>query len=320
MSLEIGTPTRRVGGWTGASLRRGQNLSWLLMCLPALIVLGMFSYAPMAGVVIAFKNYRASDGIWGSAWVGLKNFEFLFNSGNAIRITWNTIFLNSLFILTGLIVALAFALVLNELQRSSRRAVGLYQSALFFPFFISFVIVSYFTFALLNFDTGLMNRLLKWLGAQPVNWYTSPRYWPLILVLVNLWKGVGFGTVIYLSGMLAIDRGYYEAAEIDGASKWQQVRYITLPLLAPLITINVLLSVGRIFYADFGLFYFVPRDSSLLYPTTDVIDTFVFRALRSLGDFGMSGAAALYQSVIGFALVIFSNWIVRRHDPERALF
>jgi putative aldouronate transport system permease protein len=303
-----------------SGLRRAQLLSWFLMCAPALLVLGLFSYAPMAGIVVAFKNYRAADGIWGSEWVGFKNFEFLFNSGNAWRITFNTLLLNTLFIVTTLVVALALAFVLHELQRSSRRAVGLYQSALFFPFFISYVIVSYFTFALLNVDTGLINRTLTAVGLQPVNWYTSPGYWPLILVLVNLWKGVGFSVVIYLAGMLGIDRGYYEAAQMDGASTWQQVRFITLPLLGPLITINVLLAVGRIFYADFGLFFFVPRDVSLLYSTTDVIDTFVFRALRSLGDFGMSGAAALYQSVVGFALVLLSNWIVRRFDPERALF
>ncbi len=305
---------------SGPDFKRKQNLTWLWMCLPALLVLAVFSYAPMAGVVIAFKNYRASEGIWGSAWVGLKNFEFLFNSGNALRITWNTLFLNSVFILSVLVAALGLALLLNELQRSSRIAVGFYQSALFFPYFISFVIVSYFTFALLSFDTGLINRSLISFGAQPINWYTSPQYWTLILVLVNLWKGVGFSVVIYLAGMLAIDRGYYEAAEMDGASKWQQTRYITLPLLAPLITITVLLSIGRIFYADFGLFYFVPRDSALLYPATDVIDTFVFRALRSLGDFGMAGAAGLYQSAVGFVLVLLSNWIVRRFDPGRALF
>jgi putative aldouronate transport system permease protein len=219
-----------------------------------------------------------------------------------------------------LVLALGLALALYELNKSSRRLVGLYQSALFFPFFISFVIVSYFTFALFNTDTGILNTVLKTFGLTSINWYTEARYWPLILLLVNLWKGVGFGVVIYLAGMLAIDRGYYEAAEIDGASQWQQIRFITLPLLAPLITINLLLAIGRIFYADFGLFYFVPRDSSLLYPTTDVIDTFVFRALRSLGDFGMAGAAGLYQSVVGFILVIFSNWVVRRYDPERALF
>ena len=300
--------------------KRAQTLSWLLMCLPALAVMAAFSYAPMAGIIVAFKNYRASDGIFGSAWVGFKNFEFLFTSGNAVRITWNTVYLNGLFIASTLIVALALALALNELQRTSRRAVGLYQSALFFPFFISYVIVSYFTYALFNTDTGILNRGLQAAGAHAVVWYTEPKYWPFILVLVNLWKGVGFSVVIYLAGMLAIDRGYYEAAEIDGASKWQQARFITLPLLAPLITITVLLAVGRMFYADFGLFYFIPRDSSLLYPTTDVIDTFVFRALRSLGDFGMSAAAGLYQSVIGFLLVMFSNWVVRRYDPERALF
>jgi putative aldouronate transport system permease protein len=303
-----------------SSLKNSQNLAWLLMCIPALIILLLFAYLPMAGAMIAFKNYRAADGIWGSAWVGFKNFEFLFNSGNALRITFNTIFLNSLFIVSGLVVAIGLALILYELQSSSRRAVGFYQSALFFPFFISFVIVSYFTFALFSTDTGLLNNILKSLGLAPINWYTEPRYWTVILVLVNLWKGVGFGVVIYLAGMLAIDKGYYEAAEIDGATKLDQIRFITIPLLMPLITINLLLAIGRIFYADFGLFYFVPRDSSLLYPATDVIDTFVFRALRNLGDFGMAGAAALYQSVVGFGLVILANWIVRRYDPERALF
>lgn len=301
-------------------LGRRQTLAWTLMCLPALALFGLFAYWPMAGAVVAFKNYRAADGLFGSAWVGFKNFEFLFNSGNAVRITFNTLFLNAVFIVTILVVSLALALVLYELQRRSRRAVGFYQSALFFPFFISFVIVSYFTYALLNHDAGLINTALKTLGLPTVAWYTEPRYWPLILTLVNLWKGVGFSVVIYLAGMLAIDRSYYEAAEIDGASPWQSVRFITLPLLAPLITINVLLSVGRIFYADFGLFYFVPRDVSLLYPTTDVIDTFVFRSLRNLGDFGMAGAAALYQSAVGFVLVVLANWIVRRRDPERALF
>jgi putative aldouronate transport system permease protein len=290
------------------------------MALPGLLLLIAFSYLPMVGAIIAFKNYRASDGLFASPWAGLKNFEFLFGSGTALRITWNTLALNATFIVTVLVVALTLALMINEVRHRSRWLVGFYQSALFFPFFISYVIVGYFAFAVLNTDTGLANKALGGLGLEPVRWYAEPERWPLILVLVNLWKGVGFSVVIYLSGMLGIDPEYFDAAAMDGASKWQQVRYITLPLLAPLITINVLLQIGRIFFADFGLFYFVPRDSSLLYPTTDVIDTFVFRALRSLGDFGMAGAAALYQSLVGFALVLFSNWIVKRRDPDRALF
>jgi putative aldouronate transport system permease protein len=297
-----------------------ENLAMLLMAVPGLLVLVVFAYLPISGIIIAFKDYRAIDGIFGSAWVGLKNFEFLFNSGNAWRITWNTLFLNTLFIVTGTVGALALALMLNEVRSRAALLTGIYQTLLFFPFFISWVIVGYFGYALLNADTGLINRVLLSLGLQTVNWYAEPKYWPMILVLVNLWKSVGFGVVIYLSGLLGISQDYYEAAAIDGASKWQQVRYITLPFLTPLITINVLLAIGRIFFADFGLFYNVTRDASLLYPTTDVIDTFVFRALRTLGDFGMAGAAALYQSLAGFLLVLFSNWIVKRHDPERALF
>jgi putative aldouronate transport system permease protein len=224
------------------------------------------------------------------------------------------------FIATTLVVSLALALLINEVRQRHQPLVGFYQSALFFPFFISYVIVSYFAFAIFSTDNGLANVFLKNLGIDPVNWYAEPQYWPLILILVNLWKSVGFSVVIYLSGMLSIDPEYFDAAAIDGASKWQQIRFITFPLLAPLVTINILLQIGRIFFADFGLFYFVTRDSSLLYPTTDVIDTYVFRALRSLGDFGMAGAAALYQSVVGLLLVLLSNWIVKRQDPERALF
>ncbi len=301
----------------------GQNLALMLMALPGVLVLFVFAYLPMGGAIIAFKDYRAIEGILGSAWVGLKNFEFIFTSGTAWRITVNTLYLNLLFIVTGTFGSLALALLLNEIQgrgRASRWLARIYQSALFFPFFISYVIVGYFGFAILNTDTGILNRLLEQFGIAPVSWYATPAAWPLILVLVNLWKGVGFGTVIYLAGILGIDPVYYEAAAMDGATKFQQVRFITLPFLAPLVTINVLLAIGRIFFADFGLFYNVTRDQSLLYPTTDVIDTYVFRALRQLGDFGMAGAAGLYQSVVSLILVLLSNWIVRRRDPERGLF
>jgi putative aldouronate transport system permease protein len=276
----------------------------------------IFSYLPMGGIIIAFKNYRAVDGLLGSAWAGLKNFEFLFATGTAWKITWNTLFLNSIFILTTLVAALALAVLLHEVRARSTWRVGFYQTALFFPYFISYVIVAYFVYAMLNPSSGLVNKTF----GLNTDWYAEPGAWPLILTLVNLWKGVGFSTLIYLSGMLAISDEYYEAAALDGATKWQQWRFVTLPFLGPLITITVLLGVARIFFADFGLFFNVTRDSSLLYPTTDVIDTFVFRALRQLGDFGMAGAAAFYQSVMGFALVLFANWLVKRRDPERSLF
>ena len=309
---------RRYGG-------RGRSQTWAfaLMAVPAITLLTVFNYLPMIGTVIAFKDFRAVEGIFGSAWVGLKNFAFLFGSGDALRVTFNTLFLNGLFIVTGTVGAVIMALLLNELRVRTRWLSWLpafYRSAVFFPFFISWVIVGYFTFAFLNADTGLVNQVLKGLGLAPVAWYSDPRFWPIILTLVNLWKNVGYGTVIYLSGMLAIDSQYYEAASLEGASKWQQIRFVTLPLIAPLVIITILLQIGRIFFADFGLFYNVTRDSSLLYPTTDVIDTYVFRALRTLGDFGMAGAAGLYQSFVGLILIASANWIVNRVNPESSIF
>jgi putative aldouronate transport system permease protein len=295
-----------------------KNAAFLLMTLPGLAVLFLFSYLPMFGVIIAFKNFKANKGIWGSEWVGFKNFEFLFASDAAWRITRNTLTLNLVFIITGVIAAIALALLLNEVR--IRYMARFYQSAVFFPYFISWVIVGLFGYAFLNTDNGLLNTFLKQYGFDPIRWYGKPEYWPTILTITNLWKNSGYWSIIYLAAMLGISQEYYEAAEIDGASRWQQILKITIPLLTPVIIINVLLSVGRIFYADFGLFYYVTRDTSVLYGTTDVIDTYVFRALRQVGDFGMAGAAGLYQSVVGFATVLFANWVVKRIDREKSIF
>jgi putative aldouronate transport system permease protein len=288
------------------------------MSLPALALLFVFNYLPIPGIVIAFKNFKAAKGLFGSETVGFKNFEFLFNSATAWRITSNTLMLNSIFIVTGIIMSLGIALMLNEVR--IKGLARFYQSSVFFPYFVSWVIVGMFSFAILNADNGMINSALVKMGFQPITFYSKPRYWPAILTIVNLWKSSGYWSIVYLAAILGINTEYYEAAMIDGASRWQQVTSITLPLLLPLIIINVLLSVGRIFYADFGLFYYVTNDSSMLYPTTDVIDTFVFRALRSMGDFGMAAAAGLYQSVVGFILIVLSNWIVKRIDPEKSLF
>jgi len=295
-----------------------KNLPFLIMGAPGFLLLLVFSYLPMLGVIIAFKNYRAVQGIWGSAWVGLKNFEFLFGTPAWQRITFNTIFLNLLFIVTGLVGAIGLALLLNEVRL--KFATRIYQTVIFFPFIISWVIVGYFSFALLNFETGLINQWVLALGFEPFAWYNTPDYWPAILTVTNLWKGVGYGSVIYLAAMLSISPEYYEAAMLDGANKLQQIRYITLPFLVPIVIITTLLAIGRIFYADFGMFFYVTRDSPLLYPTTDVIDTYVFRALRVNADIGMASATGLYQSLVGFVLVLVSNWIVKRIDPERSLF
>lgn len=305
-----------------AKMRRvfSKNGGLLLMALPGLLLLLVFSYLPMFGVIVAFKDYRAAKGIFDSDWIGFKNFEFLFGTEDAWRITFNTLSLNALFIVTSTIGAIAIALLLNEVRERTKKLTNFYQSALLLPHFISYVIVGYFVFAFLNTDTGLVNKTIGGLGFDQISWYSSPQYWPAILTSVNLWKNVGFNSIIYLSGILAINPEYFEAARIDGATKWKQITRITIPLIMPLIIITTLLAIGRIFYADFGLFYQVTRDNGLLYPTTDVLDTYVYRALRVNGDVGMSAAAGLYQAVVGFILVVGANWVVRRIDGDKALF
>ncbi|TMD47355.1 MAG: sugar ABC transporter permease [Chloroflexi bacterium] len=290
------------------------------MMLPGLLVLFVFAYLPMFGIIIAFKDYRAYQGVLGSQWVGLKNFQYLFGTDDARRIVVNTLAMNALFIVSVLVVALAIALLLKEVQGSSRWLSKFYQSTLFFPYLFSYVIINYFVFALLNTSNGFVNHTLEAVGVHPVNWYQSAQSWPVILTLVTVWKNAGFWSIVYLAGIIAINPEYYEAATIDGASRWRQMWRITLPLLKPLIVINLLLSIGRIFYADFGLFYQVTRNAPELYPTTDVIDTYVYRTLTTIGDVGMASAAGTFQAVVGFFLVLFSNWLVRRTEPQSAIF
>jgi len=290
----------------------------LLMSLPGILHLLVFAYIPMFGIIIAFKEYRYDQGIFGSKWVGFYNFKFLFSSAVAARITRNTVAYHFLFMITGMLASLIIALLMNEVQGTLRAR--FYQSAMFLPYFISYIIVTYFVFSFLTIDNGIVNRLLAKFGVQPISWYSKPQYWPAILTIVTIWKGTGYGSILYLAVMLGISPEYYEAAKIDGANKWQQIWHITLPMLVPIIVIQVLLSMGSMFRANFGLFYNVPMDRGALYPTTDVIDTFVYRALLRMGDMGMSAAVGVYQSVVGFVLVLLSNWAVRRIDPERALF
>lgn len=305
-------------GWLGSQRDRQTTWTLSLMALPGLLFLIVFAYLPMIGLVIAFKDYKFVNGILGSAWAGFENFRFLFGSDITLRVTRNTLLMNTLFIVAGTVTSLLIAILMNEIYTSW--ASKYYQTMLFFPHFISWVIVSYFVFGFLNGDTGIANKLLAWLGMKPIAWYREAGYWPGILLVTNLWNGVGFSSIVYLAGILGIDTTYFEAAKIDGASKWQQIRYIMLPLLLPLVIILVLLSVGRIFNADFGLFFFVPRDTPQLYSTTDVIDTFVYRSLVQLGDISMAAAAGFYQSIVGFILVVSANWIVRRINQDYSLF
>ncbi|OMF37855.1 sugar ABC transporter permease [Paenibacillus sp. FSL H8-0548] len=295
----------------------------LIMVLPATVWFIFFSYLPMAGMIIAFKEYRYSrDGflasIIESKWVGLQNFKFLFSTNDAYIITRNTVLYNIFFIVLGLVIAVAMAIMLAEI--TNKRLAKVYQTGMFLPYFLSWVIVGYFVFSFLSLDRGVVNQVFGWFGIDPVNWYSDPTYWPIIIVVVFLWKSVGYNSVIYLAAIMGIDKSLYEAAMIDGANKWQQIRNITIPMLTPLITILTLLAIGKIFYADFGLFYQVPRDSGTLYSVTNVIDTYVYRGLKTTGEIGMSTAAGLYQSLIGFVLVITSNGIVRKFNKDNALF
>lgn len=288
------------------------------MALPGIILLFIFAYLPMVGIIIAFKDYRFNLGLFGSQWVGLQNFRFLFGTDAAFRITRNTLLMNIGFIATTTVCALIVAILMNEVYRS--RMSKYYQTMLFFPYFISWVIVSYFVFAFLNGQTGILNQWTEAMGIERIAWYRSPEYWPVILILANLWNGIGFSSIIYLAGILGISPELFEAAQIDGASKLQQIRHITLPMLTPMIIILILLAIGRIFHADFGLFFFLPRGNPLLYSTTDVIDTFVYRSLVELGEISMAAAAGFYQSFVGFLLVIGANWIVRRVNEDYALY
>lgn len=250
--------------------------------------------------------------------MGFKNFKFLFATNDAFIITRNTLLYNIVFIIVNTIAAIAVAVILAEMQHKLKK---FYQSVILLPYMISMVIVSYLVFAFLSTENGFINNsILIPLGREPIAWYMEKKYWPFILVLVNLWKVIGYNCIVYMSTIIGFDRGYYEAAAIDGAGKWQQIMKITLPLLKPTIIMMTLLSIGRIFYSDFGLFYQVPQNSGALFSVTNTIDTYVYRGLLELGDITLSAAAGLYQSVIGFILVLGTNLWVRRLDPESALF
>jgi len=311
----VNTSTSQKARW--ARFRRW-TMPFIPMALPAVVWLLVFSYSPMFGLVIAFKNYKYDKGIFDSAWVGLENFRYLFATKAAREITFNTLYMNTLFIVSTLVVSIAVAILAYSIK--NHFVTKYYQSALFLPFFISYIIVAIFVQVLLGNDTGMINRLLQSWGRPGVDWYASPQYWPVILTLVNLWKSVGFWSLIYFAGLLGINPEFYEAAEVDGAGSWAKLVYITLPLLTPLVIINVILSVGRIFYADFGLFYQVTMNRGQLFSTTNVIDTYVYRSLVTTGDIGMASAAGFYQAIVGFALVLGSNLIVRRIDPDKAVF
>lgn len=291
----------------------------LLMTLPGVLYLLINNYLPMFGVVIAFKNINFAKGIWGSDWVGFKNFEYLFKTSDAYIITRNTILYNIVFIILTTVFAIGLAIMLNEIK--NRFLSRMFQSFILLPYLISTVIVGYLVLSFLDVESGFINKsILPMLGMNSIEWYAETKYWPYILTIVHTWKDAGYLCVIYLAAIIGIDQEYYEAATIDGANRWQQMWSVTLPLITPVITIMSLLAIGRIFYSDFGLFYQVPLNTGALMPVTNTIDTYVYRALMNLGDFGMASAAGLYQSLVGFILVMISNFIVKKVNSENALF
>ncbi|MHC1750163.1 MAG: ABC transporter permease [Cellulosilyticaceae bacterium] len=300
-----------------------KNKELLLLAIPGLIWFFIFSYLPLAGNIIAFKKFRIFEGgflnsLVQSEWVGFKNFEFLFASSDTWVILRNTVAYNIIFIILSTVLPIVIAIALNELW--SKKASKSYQTIMFFPYFLSWVVVSYFLLAFLDPTKGMINTLLKANGGQSINFYLEPKYWPYIIIALNVWKGLGYGTIMYLASIVGIDKTYYEAAMLDGATKWQQIKNITLPFLKPVAIILILLAVGKILNSDFGLFYQVPKNSGALFSVTQTLDTYVYRAMTGLGDIGMSSAAALFQSTVGFVLVITSNFVIRKIDKDSALF
>lgn len=290
-----------------------------LLAIPSIIYLIINNYMPMAGLVLAFKKFSFAKGIFKSPWNGLENFSYLFGSKWAKIMFRNTIGYNLVFLILDTVFAILVAILLNEVV--SKKAKQIYQTVILIPYLMSAVLVGYLVFAFLSGNNGFINKsILESLGIEGISWYTEASYWPVILTVVQLWKAFGFQSIVYFATIVGFDRSYYEAAVMDGASVWQQITKITLPLLKPTIITLTLMSLGRMFNSDFGLFYQVPQDSGMLYTATTTIDTFVYRALMQDNDVGRSLAAGFLQSLLGFAVVMITNAVVRRVEKESALF
>ncbi len=301
------------------SKRLKKYLPLYLLALPSITYLIVNNYMPMVGLVLAFKKFSFVKGIFQSPWNGLGNFSYLFGSKWAGIMFRNTILYNIVFLVLGTVCAITVAILLNEVL--SKKAQQFYQTIILIPHLMSMVIIGYLVFAFLSGTNGFINKgILEPMGIEGISWYTEAGYWPVILTIVSLWKGFGFQSIVYFATIVGFDRTYYEAAAVDGASTWQQITRITLPLLRPTVIILTIMSLGRMFSSDFGLFYQVPQNSGMLYSTTTTIDTFVYRALMQDNDVGRSLAAGFLQSILGFLVVMISNKLVRKVDAQSALF
>ncbi len=295
-----------------------KNGKLYLLTIPGILLIFVFSYLPMGGIVLAFQDFSAIKGITGSEFVGFKNFEFFIQSSETLEVIWNTVYLNLLFIVSGTIASVGIAVMLSELGGKWFKRIS--QSVVILPNFISWTVVAVFVAVLLNGDTGFTNQLLGFLGIDPIAFYSKPYLWPFILVMLKIWQAAGFGSIVYLAAIVSINPEIYEAASMDGASRWQKIRQITLPLLKPTVILLTLLGLGGIFYGDFGMIYAIVGKNPILYPTTDVIDTYVYRALIELGDIGMASAVGFFQSLVGFIVVVVMNQLTRKYSPDSALF
>lgn len=289
-----------------------------IMTFPGILLLLFFNYIPMAGLIVAFKNYNVKDGIFGSPWKGFDNFRYFFSDPElAMRFTINTLRLNFYFMLVSLLLSVMAAIFLNEIRKKLIKK--LMQSIIFFPYFLSWVVVSAIVYSFLA-DAGVVNSFIKYMGGETIRWYLNPQYWRIILTICNSWKWVGFGSILYLSAITGFDTSWYEAAIIDGASKMQQIFNITIPLLKPTIIIVLLMQVGRFFFGDFGMIYSIVRNNSMLLSTTDVIDTYVFRSMIGGNEYSMTTAVSLYQSFAGLILILLSNTLAKKITKNISLF
>lgn len=300
-----------------SKVTRKESISLTVLAIPGVVLLFVFNYLPMAGIVIAFKDYKPLKGILGSQWCGLDNFKFFFTSQDAARVIRNTLGYSIMFIIVGLFASVGLALMFYNLR--SRKALKFYNTLMILPKFLSIVIISFLVYTILNPSYGLANAIITAFGGEKIQWYSQPQYWPVILLLVQVWRTVGMSSVIYYSALMGLDEGLLEAATLDGANKWQQIIYVMIPHLIPTMVISTILNIGHMFSGDFGLFYQVPKDQGLLYPTTDIINTYTYRALKA-GSMAKSTAVGLFQSAAGFFMVVLTNAIVRKISPENSLF
>lgn len=298
--------------------QKRDQLALFSMQLPGILLTIIFCYLPMIGIIIAFKDYKFNVGVFGSAWNGVKNFEFLFKSNTFFTLVRNTVGYNIVFLILTRVAGIFCAILLYNI--GNKYAIKVIQSGIFIPYLLSWIVVSYVSYAYLAYDTGLINKILNTLGINSISFYTEPKYWPFILTFFQMWKSIGFDTLVYYGTILSIDTALLEAASLDGCTYVKRIWYVIIPHLKTTIIMLLILGIGGICRSDFGLFMYIPQDTGALYSVTDTLDTYILRSIRSTGNLGSSAAAGLIQSVVGLILVVGSNMAVKKLDEDSALF